>query len=112
MLGVIFFENKLLLQPDVVFDSEFNGRNLSSLTPPGGDKKLFSIFSYKMTSLVGVGVFSQFFWLENNFFSPQGGARQLKLPPLDSESKTTSDCSNSLISKKIAPNSLFSLYQS
>ena len=38
MLGVIFFENKLLLQPDVVFDSESNGRNFSSLAPPGGEK--------------------------------------------------------------------------
>ena len=27
---MIFFENKLLLQPDVVFDSESNGRNFSS----------------------------------------------------------------------------------
>ena len=42
--GAIFFEIKLLLQPDVVFDSESNGRNLNSLAPPGGDKKLFSIF--------------------------------------------------------------------
>ena len=29
------FENKLLLQPDVVFDSESNGRYFSSLAPPG-----------------------------------------------------------------------------
>ena len=45
-----FFENKLLLQPDVVFDLEPNGRNFSSLAPPGGEKKLFSIFIYKITS--------------------------------------------------------------
>ena len=40
------------------------------------------------------------------FFSPPFGARELKLRPFDSESKTTSDCSNSLFSKKITPNSL------
>ena len=44
MLGVIFFENNLLQQSEVVFDSESNGRNLSSLTPPGGDKKI--IFNF------------------------------------------------------------------
>ena len=37
------------------------------------------------------------------FFSPPGGARELKLRPFDSESKTTSDCSNSLSSKKNHP---------
>ena len=35
---------KLLVQPDVVFDSESNDCNLSSLEPPGGEKKLVSIF--------------------------------------------------------------------
>ena len=51
------------------------------------------------------------FWkkIENNFLSPPGGAREFKLRPFDSESKTTSGCSNSLISKKIAPHSLFSV---
>ena len=57
---MIFFENKLLLQSDVVFDSESDDRNFSSLAPPGDEKKLFSIFFYKMTSLVCVGVFFQF----------------------------------------------------
>ena len=47
MLGVIFFENKLLLQPDVVFDSESNGRNFSSLAPPGGEKKYFQFLFTK-----------------------------------------------------------------
>ena len=46
----------------------------------------------------------------NNCFSPPDGARELKLRPFDSESKTTSVSSNSLISKRITPNSLFSLY--
>ena len=45
----VFFDIKLLLQPDVVYDSESNGR-----------LKYFQ-FYYKMTSLVGVGVFFQFF---------------------------------------------------
>ena len=41
---MIFFENKLSLQPDVVFDSESNGGNFSSLAPPGGEKKI--IFNF------------------------------------------------------------------
>ena len=41
---MIFFENKLLLQPDEVFDSESNGCNFSSLAPPGGEKKI--IFNF------------------------------------------------------------------
>ena len=45
-LRVNFFKNKLLLQSDVVFDSESNGRNFSSLAPPGGEKKIiFNFFS-------------------------------------------------------------------
>ena len=36
LLGVIFFKNKLLLQPNVVFDSESNGFNFSSIEPSGG----------------------------------------------------------------------------
>ena len=61
---MIFFENKLLLQSDVVFDSESNGRNFSSLAPPGGEKKIIFNFFFKMTSRVGVGVFSRFFELK------------------------------------------------
>ena len=46
MLGVIFFKNKLLVQPDEVFDSESNGRNFSSLAPSGGEKKIiFNFYS-------------------------------------------------------------------
>ena len=44
---MIFFEIKLLLQPDVVFDSESNGRNLSSLAPPGGEKKIIFNFIFQ-----------------------------------------------------------------
>ena len=66
-----------------------------------------------MTSRVSIGVFPDFCKkkIENNFFLPPGGARELKLRPFDSESKTTSDCSNSLFSKKITLNSYFSFYQ-
>ena len=106
LLGVIFFEIKLLLQPDVVFDSESNGRNLSSLVPPGDEKKIFSILKTP-TSTHDVILKK----LKIIFFSPPGGAREQKLQPIDSESKTTSGCSNSFISKKITPNSLFSFYQ-
>ena len=62
--GDFFFENNLLLQSDVVFDSESNGRNFSSLAPPGGEKKIIFDFFFKMTSRVGVGVFSSFFELK------------------------------------------------
>ena len=41
---MIFFDIKLLVQSDVVFDSESNGRNFSSLAPPGGEKKIIFIF--------------------------------------------------------------------
>ena len=44
---MIFFEIKLLIQPDVVFDSESNGRNLSSLAPPGGEKKIIFNFIFQ-----------------------------------------------------------------
>ena len=44
---MIFFENKLLLQSDVVFDSESNGRNFSSLAPPGGEKKIIFNFIFQ-----------------------------------------------------------------
>ena len=40
VIGVIFFDIKLLLRPDVVFDSESNGRNLNCLAPPAGEKKI------------------------------------------------------------------------
>ena len=49
----------MLLKPDVVFDSESMGRNVRSLAPPGSEKKMFSIFVFKMTSLVDVGDFPQ-----------------------------------------------------
>ena len=44
---MIFFENKLLIQSDVVFDSESNGRNFSSLAPPGGEKKIIFNFFFQ-----------------------------------------------------------------
>ena len=54
----------MLLQSDVVFDSDSNGRIFSSLAPPGGEKKFIFNFFFKMTSRVGVGVFSRFFELK------------------------------------------------
>ena len=42
-----FFVKNLLLQSDVVFDSESNGSNFSSLAQPGDEKKFFSIFRQK-----------------------------------------------------------------
>ena len=103
---MIFFEIKLLQQPDVFFDSESNGRNFSSLalfigfylSPKIWEKRLLvTSFCKKKLKIF--------------FFSPPGGARELKLQSFDSESKTTSDCSDRLFSKKITPNSYFSLYQ-
>ena len=61
---VDFFGNKLLVQPDEVFDSESNCRNSSSVAPPDGKKKIIFNFSYNMTSRVGVGVFIRYFWLK------------------------------------------------
>ena len=55
---MIFFEIKLLVQPDVVFDSESNGRNFSSL---GGNKEIIFNFVFKMTSRVGMSVFIRYF---------------------------------------------------
>ena len=37
-----FFDIKLLLQPDLVFDSESNDCNFSPLAPSDDEKKLFS----------------------------------------------------------------------
>ena len=106
LLGVIFFENKLLLQSDVVFDPESNGRNFSSLASIGGEKKIFPIFLQNdVTRRRG-----RFYQIKIIIFAPSDGARELKLWPFDSESKTTSDCSNSLFLKKINHNSLFSFY--
>ena len=42
-----FFDIKLLLQPDVVFDSEWNGCNFSCLAPSDGEKKI--IFNFFLT---------------------------------------------------------------
>ena len=39
-----FFEKNLLLQSDVVFDSESNGSNFSSLAQPGDEKKIIFHF--------------------------------------------------------------------
>ena len=64
LLGVIFFEIKLLLQPDEVFDSESNDRSFSSLAPTGGKKKIIFNFFFKMTSQVGVGVNIRYFQLK------------------------------------------------
>ena len=36
---MIFYENKLLLELDVFFESESNARNLSTLTPIGGEQE-------------------------------------------------------------------------
>ena len=51
----IFFLKLLLLQSNVVFDSESNDCNFSTLDPQVARKK--NIFFYIMTSLVGVRVF-------------------------------------------------------
>ena len=52
---MIFFDIKLLLQSDVVFDSGSNGRNFSSLALLGGEKKIIfnSIFQNEVTSRRG-----------------------------------------------------------
>ena len=64
---MIFFEIKVLL-PDEVFDSESNGRNLSSLAPPGGEKK----YSHKISD-ENARVYSSrhFEKIENIFLAPR-----------------------------------------
>ena len=42
-----FFKNNLLLQPDVIFDSESNDCYFGSLAPPGGEKKKLIFFFTK-----------------------------------------------------------------
>ena len=64
MLGVIFFEIKLLLQPDVVFDSESNDRNFSSLAPPGGDKEIIFNFCFQNDVTSRRECFYEIFWLK------------------------------------------------
>ena len=59
-----FFENNLFLQSNVVFDSESNGGNLSSLVQPVREKKNIFYLLRKMTLQI--------------FFSPLGGARELE----------------------------------
>ena len=54
---MIFFENNLSLQSDVVFDSESNDCNFSSLAPPGGEKK--NIFNFFLQNDVTSRRFSQ-----------------------------------------------------
>ena len=44
-----FFENKLLLQHDVVFDPESIGRNFCTLAPPGGQNNNFNFFQNDVT---------------------------------------------------------------
>ena len=44
---MIFFDIELLLQSDVIFDSESNGRNFSSLTSAGGEKKIIFKFIFQ-----------------------------------------------------------------
>ena len=53
---MIFFENKLLLQPDVDFDSESNGRYFSSLAK----QNIFNFFQHNDVTSRRVS-FSQFF---------------------------------------------------
>ena len=48
-----FFDIKLLLQPDEVFDSESNGRNFSPLAPPGAEKKNIFFFFNDVTNRRG-----------------------------------------------------------
>ena len=58
---MISFESKLLLQPDVVFNSESNGRNFSSLAAPDCEKKNnFQFFQNDVTR--GRGRFCQIFF--------------------------------------------------
>ena len=56
-----FFENKMLLQPDIVFNSESKCRNFSSLAPPGGEKKIIFNFFFQNDVTRRRGRFYQMF---------------------------------------------------
>ena len=107
---MIFFENNLLLQSYVVFDSESNGRNFSSLVPSGGEKKNIFNFFFLNDVTSRCRRFLQILKKnENNARECQrmpDGARELNLRPFDSELKTESHCSKRLFSKKIHPSHL------
>ena len=88
--------------------------NSMSRTPRGhmtSDKKIKLIYFFwtfiwakkifKKRSRLQVTSFCKKNW--KYFFSPAGCARELKLQPFDSESKSTSYCFNSLFSKKNHP---------
>ena len=59
--GDFFFEIKLLLQPDVVFVSESNGRNFSSLAPLGVEEKNYFQFFFQNDVMSRRGRFYQIF---------------------------------------------------
>ena len=77
------------------------------------EKKIFHTFFLKISDKNAIAYSWRHLWQknENNFFPRPGCAKELKLRPFDSKSKTRSGCSNSSFSKKITPNSLFSFYQ-
>ena len=55
LVGMIFSENNLIQQSDVVFDSQLI--LILAILPPGGEKKNIFNFFFKMTSRVSVSVF-------------------------------------------------------
>ena len=77
---MISSENKVLLQSDVVFDSESNGHSFNSLAPSGGEKKIIFNFFLQNDVASWRRRFFRFFELEieNIFFSPPDGTRELK----------------------------------
>ena len=58
---MIFLENNLLLQSDVVSDIESNDRNFSSQAPPGGEKKNYFQFIFQNDVTSRPRPFSQIF---------------------------------------------------
>ena len=105
----IFFKKNLRLQFDVVFRSDSNDGIFDSLVPffilPIETKKNLQKFF-----CVGCRCRTNFKF-SNRHNSPPNGAGESKIPSVDSEWKTASNCVLRFFSEKIDLPTLFSFYQ-
>ena len=107
--GRFFFEKNLRVQFDVVFDSESYGVIFDSLAPFGGELRRFVILKFvrqlqptqiffleflsrtgrlKNSTCTGYSCRTNLRFI-NRHNSPPNGARESKITPYDSESKTS-----------------------
>ena len=107
----IFYEKNLRIQFDLVFDSESNGGIFDSLTRFGDELWRLKQENHPKNFCVGCSCRTNFRF-SNRDNIPPNGAKESKIPPFDSESKTTSNCILKFFSKKIDRPTLFSFYHS